>query len=289
VTKPERDPSVDAEPHLQQSSFVPDPAEVKAARKLASERASVDPAEERAQHSIFDEPTTLPNRPPVLIERDWYCRSCGYNLRGLMTGHACPECGIVERYEPPREDEVTYAKWQDESRARTSPSTGWVVACVVPLLGIPFALVPALITVEMGTMLMFVLFGPLLSEVLKVSLAGIVVERRSFWIRRPAQLYAMTLGTALVFAIIQNLICLTLHYPTATAQLFAWRWTGCLVLHVVCTLVSTRGLVMVWERGRLTQQPPEPARAVPAVTSAILLHAVYNACIFMQGYSGYGF
>ncbi len=98
----EHDQSIDQEPHLRQQSFKPDTSEENAARRLARDRAGVDPDEERAQHSVFDEPATLPNRPSVLIDRDWSCRNCGYNLRGLMTGHRCPECGNVELYEPPR-------------------------------------------------------------------------------------------------------------------------------------------------------------------------------------------
>ena len=30
---------------------------------------------------------------PVPIETDRYCQGCGYNVRGLVFGRNCPECG----------------------------------------------------------------------------------------------------------------------------------------------------------------------------------------------------
>jgi hypothetical protein len=36
----------------------------------------------------------LPQAPQP-IDRDLHCASCGYNLRGLMTGRNCPECGQI--------------------------------------------------------------------------------------------------------------------------------------------------------------------------------------------------
>jgi len=92
MCRPERDHSVHREPHLQDASYSPDPSEERSAEMLARERASSDADAERARHSVFDEPGTLPNRPPAIIEQDWHCRSCGYNLRGLESD-CCPECG----------------------------------------------------------------------------------------------------------------------------------------------------------------------------------------------------
>ena len=73
--------SVNAEPHLQNQNFHCDASEEKAQKCLERDAASVDPSEERAKHSVFDEPGTFPNRVSILIESDWYCRTCGYNLR----------------------------------------------------------------------------------------------------------------------------------------------------------------------------------------------------------------
>jgi hypothetical protein len=40
-------------------------------------------------------PPALSDEPPMLIDHDLPCRHCGYNLRGLTTDRACPECGTA--------------------------------------------------------------------------------------------------------------------------------------------------------------------------------------------------
>jgi len=291
MASPKHDPSVNAEPHLAKQKFSADGSEEKVAQELAQERAHTDPTEERAKHSVFDEPATLPNRPAALIDRDWHCRNCDYNLRGLMTGHPCPECGRIEHYEPPRGSEVTYMQWVDDHAVEVSPQKSWLIAIIVPILGAPFALGCALFTVEYFGLMHFVLVAPIASEVLKIAIASIVVERRSHLIRRESQLYVMILGTAAVFAVVQNLIYLLLYFssPPPPIELIAYRWLIGPLAHIISAAIAAHGITLVWKQAKEQKREPRLTRAYPWVIAAIVVHGLYNLCVYANGHLGYGF
>ena len=78
-------------------------------------------------------------------------------------------------------------------------------------------------------------------------------------------------------------------FKNSPIELVAYRWFACLPLHALCTLIATRGLVSVWGQALHERRAISVTRAYPHLVAAIVLHAVYNACVFLGGHLGYGF
>lgn len=274
--------SIDDEPHFHASQGKADPSEERATRNLRSDSAHTDPTYRQGQ-SIYDEPDILPGREGETVSQDWTCSACGYNLRGLPLEKGCPECGHRELYRPPPPGEDSYETWLSHHRSRVRARHGWQVACAAAALGGVFAVVTALVKTApggaliMGMPLVTILFAPLVEETMKIATASYLIETKPYVFDRVGQIQLATLGSAFVFAVIENLLYLHVYLPNPSTTLILWRWFACTGLHVGATALATRGLVDVWEQTMTEKRRPELSKAFPALIAAILLHGCYNA------------
>jgi RsiW-degrading membrane proteinase PrsW (M82 family) len=127
-----------------------------------------------------------------------------------------------------------------------------------------------------------IVFGPTVEEVMKIGVASLVVETRPYLFKRVEQLQVATVGTALLFAAIENVVYLYVYHPNHSVEYAVWRWTVCVALHVGCTLVATRGLAAVWRQAVREYRPPKLAQGVRWLVVAIVIHGSYNAAALMH-------
>ena len=278
--------SVSREPHLRRERAEPDASEEKVRGTLAREAARTRNGDRRGE-SVYDELDVLPGRGQEALEQDWSCSACGYNLRGLEAGHPCPECGHRELYRPPPPGADSYQAWLRRRVAETSERTGWALAVAAVLLGGLWAVVASLIgthqsaTGGAGMLILLVVFVPAVEETMKISAAACVIEVRPYLFRRVEQLQLATIGSAAVFAVLENVVYLNLYHPNHTFEFALFRWTVCPALHVGCTAVACRGLIGPWQQALNELRQPRITQGVPMLVAAILIHATYNASVLV--------
>ncbi len=244
--------------------------------------------EELARHSVFNEPNIFPGRPPEVIETDWRCSTCGYNLRGLVTGTACPECGMIEIYRPPPPGAISYASWYRENRDRSTRLRRLLVLAVAIAAGGPFAIVGTFLTM-MPSALGPVLMGPIVEEMMKIGVILLIIETRPFWLRSENDTRIAAVASAVGFAVIENLLYLGVYISGPSLGLVLWRWIVCTGLHLTCTLIAAEGAVAVWRHTDEQQREPMLKHMYRPMTAAIVIHAAYNAIVTFAHLAGLAF
>ena len=289
MAKPDSDPSIHNEPQFRETPARPDPSETSAIPAGGGPTAKSGPKpEDLAEHSVFDEPDTLPGRTAETIDRNWSCGRCGYNLRGLQTGQRCPECGHKELYRPPPRGEASFGSLYRERKAATTAARSWTWIAVAAAFGGPWAVLGALIN-NLPTPLTTIVFGPTVEEVMKLAAIAYLVEARPHLIRSAAQVRAAALAGALGFAVIENLMYLEVFIPSPTLALMLWRWIVCTAMHLGCTAIAVSGLIGVWQRTDREARRPRIGAAFRPLLLAIFLHGGYNAFVTFLGVLGVGF
>ena len=246
----ERDPSVSHEPFGEDRHESPD--------HLADEPASVGsvpaPAgREAAEHNVWDEPA--------------------YRAAGAG----------------PPQNALTYDRWYRATLGRTSAGWSWTVTLLAMASGGPFAVAGAVLKQEIfpHPLTAFVI-APVLEEMLKVGAALLVLETCPYLFRSGRQILVAVIGSALVFATLENLLYLHVYVPDPAPDLQLWRWTVCTTLHVGATTIAGLGLLRMFRlsrpvSGRTEYAKPRVPHAFPYIVGAVILHGTYNLFGFFYG------
>lgn len=253
------DPSVFSEPHLRPQPPPPAGPFVPYAQPDTPLPGDIDP-----QQDIRNEPTTF--RPATVEHSVWDEPALTPQLAGS-----------------PSAEQVTYARWLEENRRHWGFVKSWALTLALALVAGPFAVIGAFWNSGQSIfgVLMMVVIGPVTEEIMKIAAPMLVVEKLPFAFRSGWQIVLCGLCGGLVFAAIENLLYIHVYVDDPTPSFIAYRWTVCVALHTVCSLIASIGVVRVWRDVWRRMSFPRTALAFPLLLTAIVVHGAYNGSVLL--------
>jgi RsiW-degrading membrane proteinase PrsW (M82 family) len=137
-----------------------------------------------------------------------------------------------------------------------------------------------------GAWLAVVLVGPAVEEIAKPIAIVYLLERRPHWLRSGAEVFALAVAGACVFATLENLLYVFVYHPAAGAGFVAFRFGVCTALHLTATGAFAVGLVKVWRRIRLDGRPFDIDQCFRYYVAAVAIHAAYNTTVLVLAHAG---
>jgi len=130
-----------------------------------------------------------------------------------------------------------------------------------------------------------VFLGPFAEETLKQSGAVFQLEIMPGSLRYDWQFFLSGMLGGAVFSVLENLIYQHIYLrtlsPETLADVMAFRWTICMALHVLCTVVSSLGLRRVWRDSLAKERPCRISEAFPWFALATCIHGLYNLSMLL--------
>ena len=127
---------------------------------------------------------------------------------------------------------------------------------------------------------LIVFLGPFAEETLKQSGNVFLLEKMPGSVRYNWQFFLSGILGGAVFAVLENLIYRNVYLAGLPAEkladIMAFRWTICTMLHILCTIVSSLGLRRVWKDSLEKEHPCRIYDAFPWFAAATAIHGLYN-------------
>lgn len=169
--------------------------------------------------------------------------------------------------------------WRDASRFQRVNKRGGCKLWSLALFSGLFAIVSSFIrqlTTGLPDILAAIVVAPPVEEILKIAIPIMVLEHREKWIGSGRDLLWLALGSALIFAIVENLLYSFVYLKNPSTELLFWRWSACTTMHVLASGLSGVGLMRAFNRSLRTDQPPRFVWEWPWLAGAIAVHMAYN-------------
>lgn len=177
-----------------------------------------------------------------------------------------------------------YAEIYRARRAQVTPMRRWWAVAAAMIVAGPMSVVGTLIgsfttASWAAVVLAVVVFGPIIEELLKASGALYLAEQRPWLVPSAPTLVLVTVGAALVFATIENLLYLYIYIDEPDRFITVWRWTVATSLHAVASGIAGIGVAKMWSRTHRTGEQPNMRVARPWLVGAAVLHGTYNLAV----------
>ncbi len=250
MTRPNDPHSVEHEPHFQRRLFETDPSEDTVDRLDLSDQT----VDQSVNHTVWDEP------------------------------------GLANRYTQNQPESLfTYYNWMNARAQQTSLAFSWGIVALILLFTGPLSIIGTLLEQALNSfsvgprafagILTVTVIGPVVEEAMKIFLAAWIIETRPYLFKSTSQIIICALAGGLGFAAIENVMYLYVYIPNAPDSLWLWRWTICVALHTICTLIAGIGLVQIWKNAWKQKRKPQLADAAPWIIAAAIVHGLYNATV----------
>ena len=179
-------------------------------------------------------------------------------------------------------DSAEYGEMVRREQLRYPDSVLPVLSILSGIVGGLFA-VPAIFLNGLGSwfgFIMLVFLGPFAEESLKQSGTIFQLEKMPGSLRFDWQFFLTGVIGGAVFGVLENLIYEYIYLwsltPEKLAVVMAFRWTICMMVHVLCTVISSMGLRRIWRESMEKGRPCRISDAFPWVAAATFVHGLYN-------------
>ena len=136
------------------------------------------------------------------------------------------------------------------------------------------------------TILLLVVFGPFVEELCKQIGMIFQLEKMPASVKYGWQFFVVAVMGGVIFSALENLIYEHVYLvklpAEQLAEVMAFRWKYCMMLHVCCPLISALGLRRVWLKSLAEGMPCKIEKAFYWFVAAMAVHGLYNLTMIIM-------